>query len=234
MCQQTQAERVVPRYERFLDRFPTEATLARAAPAEVLAEWSGLGYNRRAMHLHRAASVVERGWPRTVEGLLALPGVGPYTAAAVACFAFGVPVAAVDTNLRRVLSRWYGRPLAGLELEEAAGAELDRKRPAAWTSAMMDLGATICRPQPACVACPVAEWCADPGVYAPPLRQGRFAGSSRQARGAIVRALVAGAHSERALADVTGLAADRLAPALSALQAEGMVVAGPCGYSLPQ
>src|SRR5688572_3088129 len=110
MLQQTQASRVVPYWERFLTAFPTPAALAGAEPREVLAAWSGLGYNRRALALQRAAAQVARdGWPRSAAGLRDLPGVGPYTAAAVASFAWDEPVAAVDTNVRRVVDRHAGR-----------------------------------------------------------------------------------------------------------------------------
>ena len=126
MLQQTQVARVVPRYEAWLRRWPTVSALAAAAPSEVLREWVGLGYNRRALALHAAARVVARGgWP---DDLTALPGVGPYTAAAVASFAFGADVAAVDTNARRVAER----------LGRGAPAELlPAGRAAAWNQAMM-------------------------------------------------------------------------------------------------
>jgi A/G-specific adenine glycosylase len=191
MLQQTQAGRVVEPYERFIARFPDPTSLAAAPTADVLSFWMGLGYNTRALRLKEAARLIlEHGWPTTAAELQSLPGVGPYTAAAVACFAFGEQVAAVDTNLRRVLSRWVGRPLEGSDLlrtaEElvAAGDAID------WNQAVMDLGATICRPSPDCEACPVADWCEDPSIYEPPRPQSRFEGSVRQARGAILRALV--------------------------------------------
>ncbi|MFP5380240.1 MAG: hypothetical protein ACLGHP_10935 [Vicinamibacteria bacterium] len=111
MAQQTQVARVLERYEPWLRRWPTAAALAGAAPADVLAQWVGLGYNRRALRLRAACAVVARdGWPRDSAGLLALPGVGPYTAAAVASFAFGERVAAVDTNVRRVAARLGREP----------------------------------------------------------------------------------------------------------------------------
>ncbi len=236
MCQQTQAERVIPRYNRFLRRFPDVASLATAAPAEVLEEWSGLGYNRRAIHLHRAArKVVHEGWPCTVEGLRRLPGVGPYTAAAVACFAFGEVVPAVDTNTRRVLSRWSGTPLAGAPLAEAATEELDREEPAGWNQAIMDLGASLCTAQaPACTQCPVTRWCADPSVYQPPRSQGRFEGSSRQARGAVIRELIRyGPQTGVGLGRRAGVAPARLGPALAALVDDGLVVEVDGHFALP-
>ena len=159
MLQQTQALRVVPYYERWLGRFPDAGALARAPVRDVLAEWSGLGYNRRALALQRAAAVVtERGWP---EDLCELPGVGPYTAAAVASFAWDRQVAAVDTNVRRVLSRRDGVDYTARGLTERAGEVLPLGRAAVFNQAMMELGATICRPRaPRCGECPVSRGCA--------------------------------------------------------------------------
>jgi A/G-specific adenine glycosylase len=237
MLQQTQAGRVVPRYERFLARFPTVEALATASVADVLDEWSGLGYNRRAMNLRAAAEqVAAGGWPRSVEGLQVLPGVGPYTAAAVASFAFGVPVAAVDTNLRRVLSRWQGVALGGRRLREAAAAELDRDRPSDWNQALMDLGSMVCTPStPDCGRCPVDDWCADPTVVTRARPQGRFEGSTRQARGAVVRALVeSGSLDAAGLADVSGLARERVEAAAQALVTEGLVVERSGSFTLPR
>src|SRR3954453_17432188 len=149
MLQQTQVARVVPRYLEWIARWPTAAVLAAASRADVLAAWVGLGYNRRALALHAAAEVVARdGWPAD---LRTLPGVGPYTAAAVGSFAFGAPVAAVDTNVRRVLSRHDGRHHAARELAARAGALVPPGRAAAFDQAMMELGATICTPgRPRC------------------------------------------------------------------------------------
>jgi A/G-specific adenine glycosylase len=191
MAQQTQAERAAAHYEQFVQRFPDAAALAAAPLGEVLALWSGLGYNVRAKRLRDAAAIVARdGWPRTVAGLQRLPGVGPYTAAAVACFAFGIPVPAVDTNLRRILGRWHGEPLDGAALQETAAAALGE--PAAdWNQAMMDLGAAVCRPRrPDCAACPVTEWCRAPGLEIPSPTQPRFSGSRRQVRGVVLRRIV--------------------------------------------
>jgi A/G-specific adenine glycosylase len=169
MLQQTQVERVVPRYLRWLERWPTAAALAEATTADVIREWQGLGYNRRAVNLHRAAQVVAaRGWP---DDLTELPGVGPYTAAALANFAFGRPVLPVDTNVRRV--------------QERARAEFG---PVA-AQALMDLGATICLARiPRCEACPLAAECPSRDARFEPLRkQSRFEGSFRQRRAATLR-----------------------------------------------
>jgi A/G-specific adenine glycosylase len=165
MAQQTQIARVAERWPRFLGRFPTIAALAVATPAEVLDEWRGLGYNRRALNLWRTArAVVEQHggvMPSDVDSLERLPGIGPYTARAIATFAFRQPIAPVDTNVRRVLGRVVGdAALGGRELQAAADAAVPADRPDDWTHAVMDLGATVCRARrPACDACPVRAWC---------------------------------------------------------------------------
>lgn len=167
MAQQTQADRAGEAWSRFMAAYPTAPALAAATPADVLRAWQGLGYNRRALNLWRAARrIVEvHGGqvPADLEALRELPGVGPYTARAVMAIAFGVPLGAVDTNVRRVL----GRIVAGAtgiqgatELQRLADAVIPPDRPAAWTHAVMDLGATICRPrQPHCASCPASAWC---------------------------------------------------------------------------
>jgi A/G-specific adenine glycosylase len=204
-------------------RFPTPAALAAASPADVLRAWAGMGYNRRALNLQRAAAtIVERHageLPRTVEELEALPGVGPYTARAVAAIAFGVPVAAVDTNVRRVVGRVAvghgaaadpGEPLPARALQVVADRLVDRVDPAAWTHATMDLGATLCRPaNPRCDACPLEAICRRRAIVGdgiltgtpmpmPPLRRARsrvgppepaFRSTRRWLRGRIVERL---------------------------------------------
>ncbi len=171
MLQQTRVAAVIAHYHEFLRRFPTVEKLARAREASVLAAWSGLGYYRRARMLHAAAKVVvgeQSGkFPETAKGLRELPGVGRYTAAAIASIAFGEPVAVVDGNVERVLQRVSGRPLAGEEFWEAAERLLDRGRPGDFNQAMMELGATVCTPRaPACLTCPVLELCATRGEMA--------------------------------------------------------------------
>lgn len=220
MAQQTQMARVVPAFERFIDRFPTPGDLAAADLSELLLIWDGLGYQRRAVNLRKAAAdIAGDGWPTDVEGLRRLPGVGPYTAAAVACFAFGAVVPAVDTNLKRVLSRWTGEALEGAALTERASEMVDTEAPSAWNQAIMDLGATICRPRsPACDACPVETWCSDPSVYVPPPRQSRYEGSVRQARATILKTL-----ATRGPTPLTDLTHDQRTPALAALAREGLI-----------
>jgi len=173
MLQQTQVERVIPRYARFVARWPSAESLAAAPARDVIVEWQGLGYNRRALNLHRAARVVaERGWP---DDLTELPGVGPYTAAALANFAFGRDVLPVDTNVRRV--------------QERTGAGFD----ASCAQALFDLGATICLARvPRCGECPLTDACPSRGRRYEPLRkQSRFEGSFRQRRAKALRAVAA-------------------------------------------
>ncbi len=171
MLQQTRVAAVLAHYREFLRRFPTVEKLARAREAGVLAAWSGLGYYRRARMLHAAAKVVvrKRGgkFPQTSEGWRELPGVGRYTAAAIASIAFGEPVAVVDGNVERVLQRVSGRRLAGEEFWLAAEQLLDRERPGDFNQAIMELGATVCTPRaPGCLTCPVVELCATRGEMA--------------------------------------------------------------------
>jgi A/G-specific adenine glycosylase len=178
MLQQTRVAAVIVHYHEFLRRFPTVEMVARARESSVLAAWSGLGYYRRARMLHAAAKVVVRDgggkFPFTAEGLRALPGVGRYTAAAIASIAFGEPVAVVDGNVERVLQRVSGRRLAGEEFWRAAESLLDRERPGDFNQAMMELGATVCTPRaPACLTCPVVELCAT---------RGEMAGAAKAAR----------------------------------------------------
>ena len=173
MLQQTQAARVVPRWQAWLERWPSAEALAAASTADVIREWQGLGYNRRAVALQRAARVVaERGWP---DDLTALPGVGPYTADAVACFAFGRPVLPLDVNVRRVCER--------------TGEAFDH----GCAQALMDLGASVCIARvPRCGECPLASGCRSRGRRFEPLRrQGPFEGSFRQRRAATLRLVAA-------------------------------------------
>jgi A/G-specific adenine glycosylase len=201
MLQQTQVERVIPRYLAWLERWPTVAELAAAPRAGVIREWQGLGYNRRGLNLHRAAQkIAAEGWPDDLTGL---PGVGPYTAAAVENFALGREVLPVDTNVSRIQER------TGHRFSPAAG------------QALMDLGATVCLARvPRCGVCPLAESCPSRGRRYEPLRkQSRFEGSFRQRRAQTLRLV---AESERALRDLDREAVDSLAQ-------DGLVRVAPCG-----
>ena len=208
MLQQTQVERVRPRYEAWLARWPTAASLAEAPAAAVIREWSGLGYNRRAVNLQRAArGALERFGqiPLDEAKLRSLPGVGPYTAAAVACFAGGRRTAALDTNVARVVARALlgeGRAKApyGVELREAAEAWLPARAARAHQLAVMDLGAMVCKASsPACEACPLARDCAWLAAGRPESRAAvpkgtvvPFESTARFARGRIVAMLAEG------------------------------------------
>jgi A/G-specific adenine glycosylase len=190
MLQQTQVARVLERYPPWLERWPTAAALAAAPAADVLRAWSGLGYNRRALNLQNAARrVVELGeFPRAIEELERLPGIGPYTARAIACFAFDAQVTALDTNVRRVLERSLG----------STGTEPPAGRAWDWNQALFDLGAQVCLARvPRCEVCPLAASCPSRGqTFAPLRRQSRFEGSRRQRRAALVRELAAGPRSD--------------------------------------
>ncbi len=204
MLQQTQVERVIPRYLAWLERWPTASVLAAASPADVIREWQGLGYNRRGLNLHRAAQrIAADGWP---DDLTELPGVGPYTAAAVGNFAFSRDVLPVDTNVSRIQVR------TGHSFSPVAG------------QALMDLGATVCLARiPRCGVCPLAAGCPSCGKRYEPLRkQSRFEGSFRQRRAQTLRLV---AESERRLSEL-----DR--EAVEALARDGLVEVAPCGTSV--
>ncbi len=190
MLQQTQVERVIPKWHAWLERFPGLAELARASRGDAIRAWQGLGYNMRAARLHAIAlqAVSEFGGqlPRSVEGLLRLKGVGRYTAGAVACFAYGQPVAMVDTNVRRVLGRVLG--VEPSQVEELADEVVPLHDAYRWNQGLMDLGATLCRArEPLCLLCPLQTECAGPSGTASPRRpHGTFRTSNRYYRGRIV------------------------------------------------
>jgi A/G-specific adenine glycosylase len=218
MLQQTQVTRVLERFPAWIERWPTVGALAAASTADVVRAWSGLGYNRRAINLQRAARVVaEAGeFPRTLAGLQALPGVGPYTASAIACFAFDAQLTTVDVNVRRVLVR-------ALEREQAPPPPGHAWE---WNQALFDLGATVCLARvPRCEICPLAECCPSRGTRFEALRkQGPFAGSSRARRAALVRELHAGPRPA-SLYD---------AATLDSLERDGLLVVHDGVVSLPE
>ncbi len=233
MLQQTQASRVSERFPPFMARFPTPRAMARAADRDVLVAWSGLGYNRRALALRRTALAVEAsGWPSDVAGLERLPGVGPYTARAVAALAFGQPVGAVDTNVRRWLVRRFGLPpgtppraLQALADCLAAPAT-DAAQAADWMHASMEFGARVCRARaPRCGACPVTAGCPsrELAVHVPVARRAPFAGSVRATRGAILRQLArAPGHSLTAARLGSLVGGGGLERAMVALERDGL------------
>jgi A/G-specific adenine glycosylase len=241
MLQQTQALRVVPRWHSFLDRFPTPRACASAPLGDVLREWQGLGYPRRAANLHRAAgAMVERcsgRVPSTLSDLLALPGIGPYTARAVLAFAFEADAAVVDTNVARVLARSEGARLSAKAAQAAADAALPDGEAWAWNQSMIDLGAAVCRPvAPSCDTCPIEPWCTwaaagrpapDPAVGSAHVSrsQAPFDGSDRQARGRLLARLASGSLTDSEVPDACGLGHDhvRATAVLTSLVADGLV-----------
>jgi len=221
MLQQTQVPRVVPRYRELLDRFPTPTACADAGVGAVVSAWAGLGYNNRAVRLHRCAeAIVARhggDLPDDLDALLALPGIGPYTARAVLVFAFARPIGLVDTNAGRFVARaLLGRAASLREAQAAADAAVPADRAWEWGQAVFDLGALVCTKRaPACERCPVRRDCAwarrsfaapDPIVGAAGIagRQTRFEGSFRQRRGRLVDALRLGPVAPDALAVACG------------------------------
>lgn len=247
MLQQTQVERVLPRFAEWMHRWPRPSLLAAEAPGEAVRAWDRLGYPRRALWLHRAAVEIAEQHadrvPGDVETLLALTGVGPYTARAVAVFAFGERHPVVDTNTRRVLARVvHGRAAAGMpqasDLDDMAALLPESRTDAAHVNAAaMELGATVCTARaPRCGACPIASWCEWRGAGYPDNapkrrpRQARFEGSDRQVRGRIM-ALLRSAAQPVSRVDALAAAADggvrdaqQPVRALESLIADGLVV----------
>lgn len=252
MLQQTQVARVLPRFEAFIERWPTPAACATASVADVVGAWAGLGYNRRAVYLHRCATTVTRdhdgALPTDLPGLMALPGIGPYTARAVLAFAHEADeVGVVDTNAARVLARWTGRSLGGREAQALADTIVPAGAGWAWNQAMLDLGATVCsKRSPACPSCPVQTWCAwhragspdpDPAVgsYGVTGGQSTFAGSDRQGRGRLVDALRSAPIAVDQLAEAMGWPddGDRAGRVAATVVADGLAEVFDGHYRLP-
>ncbi len=227
MLQQTQTGRVIPKWQEFCARFPTPAACADAALADVLRAWQGLGYPRRARDLRDAATRIVTDHagsvPADLAALLALPGVGPYTARAVLAFAFEHDVAVVETNIARVLARVAGERLTARRVQALADSLVPAGEGWAWNQVVMDLGATVCRPAPRCADCPVVGCCGwhqagrpepDPaaGSAGVSVRQAPYEGSDRQARGRVLGRLAIGPApaGEFPPRIVAGLVADRL------------------------
>jgi A/G-specific adenine glycosylase len=256
MLAQTQVDRVAPKFAAFVERFPNFASLARASAADVLRQWKGLGYNSRAVRLHQLArAVVERyggRLPQERDALRALPGVGPYTAAAIRAFAFDLDDAPIDTNVRRIVNRLffgleYPAPAPARELDRRARALVPPGRAHDWNSALMDLGATICTARaPKCLLCPLRKDCAAAPVDAAQLDHARtqrakrrspqsvmpFEQTTRYARGRIVdrlRELPPGGRISlidlhRSIAPVVpGRGVDEVREFVAALERDGLV-----------
>jgi A/G-specific adenine glycosylase len=237
MLQQTQAARVIPKWHAFLERFPDPAACAAAPAGDVIAAWAGLGYNRRGLALHRCAQAVvaEHGGrlPDDLPALLALPGIGPYTARAVLAFAYEREVAVLDTHVARIVARQAGRRLTAKEAQAAADGVVPVGEGWGWNQAVLDLGAMVCRSRsPRCDACPVRSTCAwhgegpDPAVGSAAVStpQSRFEGSDRQGRGRLVDALRVG--PVRDVAAATGWPDDpeRAERVAQTLVADGLAV----------
>jgi A/G-specific adenine glycosylase len=241
MSQQTPLARVEPAWREWMQRWPAPADLAAAAPGDAVRAWGRLGYPRRALRLHEAATVmVERHGgevPATPQELLALPGVGAYTAAAVSCFAFGIPEVVIDTNVRRVLARAVeGKAFPGLALSRdearlaAEAMPTDRASANTWNVAVMELGALVCVARgPRCEGCPIADLCAwnlagRPAYDGPPRRGQSWHGTDRQVRGELLRRLRE-AHAAVPLAALEGAADDavQVMRCLDSLVADGLV-----------
>lgn len=228
MLQQTQVDRVIPKFESFMARWPTVASLAAAAPADVIKAWQGLGYNRRGLKLHQAARVIQTQYrgqvPRQLETLLELPGIGPYTAAAIQAFAFNQPSIVIETNIRTVLLYHFGPQLipdksgtiGDAQLIPILQDSLDRSQPRIWYSALMDYGATLKKlfPNPS-------------RVSRHHQKQSRFVGSNRQVRGAILKLVSHNSWIERELqqqlATQLSASADKVELAVTALVNEGFL-----------
>jgi A/G-specific adenine glycosylase len=238
MLQQTSTTRVQGPWRAFLGRFPDPEACASAPLAEVLRYWSGLGYPRRAKSLHETARIITQRHagrvPHRLDELLALPGVGSYTANAVASFAFHQRVAVLDTNVGRVLARAVAnRPLSANGAQALAAALLPRDRVAVFNQSMLDLGAQFCRATPRCEDCPLRDHCRwrrdggeDPAPRSAAVSrpQSRFAGSDRQVRGRIMKSVAKGPRSPRELSrELADLDAPRVSILVDALVREGLL-----------
>ena len=245
MLQQTGVDRVLPKWKLFIETFPSATVCADASLGEILTLWQGLGYPRRARNLHASARriVEEHGGrvPANLDELLALPGVGPYTARAVLAFAHEVDVAVVDTNIARVLARVNDRRLTASEAQRIADMMVPEGEAWLWNQALMDLGATLCRPRPLCDACPLAAMCDwagegdDPSIGSAGVSTGqpRFEGSDRQARGRLMKELVSRAVSIDDVAEVMERDEQVAARLLGALIDEGLVTRDGSRVRLP-
>jgi len=239
MAQQTGVGRVIPKWEAFVETYPTPGHCADAPLGDVLRLWQGLGYPRRARNLQLAArQIVERHGgvvPDDMGSLLDLPGVGAYTARAVMAFAFEIDAAVVDTNVARVLARKLGRRLTAREAQSAADALVPEGEAWIWNQALMDLGATLCRPSPLCDECPVNQWCSwsldgrdassDPSIGSAGVstKQARYEGSDRQARGRLMRRLGEGSVAIDEATDVMGREPAIAARLVADLVREGLI-----------
>ena len=249
MLQQTQASRVVEKYKTFLERFPNPTTCANSTPGKVIELWSGLGYNRRAINLHRTAKTIAEKHKGTVPDelslLLDLPGIGDYTARAILAFSFEKDVAVVDVNVKRVLSRLEGRTLSMKEAQSIADQNLPTGEGWRWNQAMIEIGATICTARKTkCDKCPLKETCTwtknqaatDPAISAKSKKLETFEGSDRQGRGKLINALRNEPIMGKDVPQILGWANDhkRCKRVLEKLEKDGLIVIADSGkISLP-
>ena len=236
MLQQTGVSRALPKWEMFIDAFPTPQQCADAPLGDVLRLWQGLGYPRRAKNLQAAAGVIVAQHngvvPNTLDELLALPGVGPYTARALLAFAFEDDAAVVDTNIARVLARFHGRTLKARDAQKLADDWVPQGEAWLWNQALMDLGATVCRPQPMCDECPLNKQCSwrgngtDPSVGSAgvSVAQAKFAGSDRQARGRLIKQLGECAVPIHAVPEIMDRSAEIAMRIVNDLISDGLIV----------
>jgi A/G-specific adenine glycosylase len=236
MLQQTGVSRALPKWEMFIDAFPTPQQCADAPLGDVLRLWQGLGYPRRAKNLQAAAGVIVAQHngvvPNTLDELLALPGVGPYTARALLAFAFEDDAAVVDTNIARVLARFHGRTLKARDAQKLADDWVPQGEAWLWNQALMDLGATVCRPQPMCDECPLNKQCSwrgngtDPSVGSAgvSVAQAKFAGSDRQARGRLIKQLGECAVPIHAVPEIMDRSAEIAMRLVNDLISDGLII----------
>jgi A/G-specific adenine glycosylase len=236
MLQQTGVSRALPKWEMFIDAFPTPQQCADAPLGDVLRMWQGLGYPRRAKNLQAAAGVIVAQHngvvPNTLDELLALPGVGPYTARALLAFAFEDDAAVVDTNIARVLARFHGRTLKARDAQKLADDWVPQREAWLWNQALMDLGATVCRPQPMCDECPLNKQCSwrgngtDPSVGSAgvSVAQAKFAGSDRQARGRLIKQLGECAVPIHAVPEIMDRSAEIAMRLVNDLISDGLII----------
>ncbi len=224
MLQQTQVHRVIPKFQTFIERFPTYQDLAAAGLADVLVAWSGLGYNRRAKYLHMAAKQIQAtGWPKNHQELMSLPGVGANTAAAIMVYAYNQPIAFIETNIRTVFIHFYFQDrddVADREILPLVEQTLDREHPREWFWALMDYGAHLKRH--------VGNISRLSRHYN---KQSNFNGSTRQIRGAVLRLLTTKPATWRQIAEI--IQDERVTVVLQDLQNEGLITKAGQSYRLP-
>lgn len=249
MLQQTQIDRVLLKWPAFLEEFPTATSCALAPTSEVVKQWEGMGFNRRAVLLHQAAKSIKDNHggevPVELDELLLLPGVGPYTARAILAFAYEQDSAVVDTNVGRVLARWTGRRLKSAEAQELADRSVPLGEGWAWNQAVLDFGSMVCRSKnPKCEECPIHRSCSWQGIGVDPAKgsagvsgtQSRFEGSDRQGRGKLVAALRKKPIKKSELAEIMGWPLDpkRAERVASTVISDGLATSEGDTLSLPQ